>query len=83
MQHLRGMFGTKRRLRALEAQVSALQSALKDLDVVELERMRGSVLNALRALNRSRQAQDERTAAAEGSTKGDDLDRILRLRRGL
>ena len=73
------MFGTKRRLGALQAQVAELQADIKalwsalgntqsalgdvqkavdQLDVVELERMRGSVLNALRAYRRVVTAQD-------------------------
>ncbi len=77
------MWLSRRRFSALEAQVAALQQALGELDVVELERMRGSVLNALRALNRTRQAQDEREGNGGPSTKGDAIDRALAARRGI
>jgi len=67
------------RLRALEARVSELE---KDCDPSELERLRGSVLNALRALRRSQTAQDEREANGKGSSGPDAIDRALEARRG-
>lgn len=80
------MFGTGRRLGALEAQVAELKAQLAHMadlvELPELERMRTSVLNALRAYRRSVTAQDERTNHEQGSSQGDDIDRLLRLRRG-
>lgn len=55
----------------------------RDTDPIELERMRGSVLNALRALRRTQTAQDARTGNGEGKdTPPDELDRQLAIRRG-
>jgi hypothetical protein len=73
------VFGIFKRLRALEAQVQELETAI---DLPELERMRGSVLNALRALRRSQTAQDEREATGKGSNGPDAIDRALEARRG-
>ena len=76
MQHLRGMFGSGRRLSDAEARirdlrdlVGALEKRLAHIeelvDLPELERMRASVLNALRSYRRSLTAQD-----APGPTNG-------------
>jgi hypothetical protein len=73
------VFGIFRRLRRLEAQVAELQ---RDTDPAELLRLRGSVLNALRALRRSQTAQDEREATGKGSNGPDAIDRALEARRG-
>ena len=83
------MFGTGRRLSAVEAQLRELKAEVHQqlaelrqlVDAPELERMRGSVLNALRALRRSQSAQDERdNGKAHGP--GDEIDRQLAVRRG-
>lgn len=80
------MFDTRRRLSALEAQVHDLDGVVRDqlkqLDVVELERMRSSVLNALRALRRTQEADETRKANGEGSGEGDHIGRVLATRRG-
>lgn len=70
------------RLGRLEAQVAALQKELAALDVVEMERMRGSVLNALRALRRTQQAQEERETNHKGPEPDDAVGRLLATRRG-
>jgi hypothetical protein len=83
------MFDTKRRLSAIEADIRGLKAEterqlaeLRQLvDAPELERMRGSVLNALRALRRSQSAQDERDHG-NGQGAGDAIDRQLAVRRG-
>jgi hypothetical protein len=83
------MFDTGRRLSALEAQFRELKAEVdRELDKLaqlvdapELERMRGSVLNALRALRRAQSAQDER-ANGNGQGPGDAIDRQLAVRRG-
>lgn len=74
------VFGIFRRLRALEAQVHELEG---DVDPAELLRLRGSVLNALRALRRSQTAQDEREGNGKGSSGPDSIDRALAVRRGI
>jgi hypothetical protein len=73
------MFGTSRRLSALEARVSKLE---QETEPGELERLRGSVLNALRALRRTQTAQEAREAKGQGSNGPDYYDRVLATRRG-
>ena len=69
------VFGIFRRLRALEAESKQLRSDvdgiaahLGELDPAELLRLRQTVLNALRGLNRSNQAQDQRSVLGPPST---------------
>jgi hypothetical protein len=76
MQHLLVMFGIGRRLSELEARIQDLRDLVGALDkrlahaeelidLPELERMRASVLNALRSYRRSLTSQD-----APGPTNG-------------
>jgi len=84
------MFDTGRRLRALEARVTQLEldterkldKLAQLVDSPELERMRGSVLNALRALRRSQSAEEARAGNGQSPGKGDNVDRLLAVRRG-
>jgi len=84
------MFDTKRRLGALEARMTelALETERKlsqlgqQVDLPELERMRASVLNALRALRRSQEAAEARAANGDAPGRGDAIDKLLATRRG-
>jgi hypothetical protein len=71
------MFGIFRRLSALEADVKRLD---REVGAGEYERMRSSVLNALRALRRGQEA-DEKREAPEGQPVTDRASEAILARR--
>lgn len=56
------MFISRQHLRDLEARIKALEDAVNDLDPLELLNLRQSARNAIRAVQRVREAEEQREA---------------------